>query len=256
MRTFHYLMLVAAFMLTGSAAAQENQVLELRTYTLVDAAGEEKLDAYLQDALIPALTRQGLGPVGVFDQADSSSDSAIEVMVLIPGDDVETVTAAAAKLADDSVYQQAAADYLATPANEPIVARIRSELLHSFDCWPKSVVPEQQESGKARLFELRIYENPTERLGELKVEMFNSGEVPIFLDCGIQPVFMGHALIGDKMPNLTYMTVYDDDASREAAWKRFRDHPDWHELRAVAKYQGTVSRIHKSDWIPKPYSQF
>ena len=116
-------------------------------------------------------------------------------------------------------------------------------------------MPKQKEDGRARLFELRIYESPTEKFGALKVEMFNSGEVPIFLDSGIMPVFMGQALIGDKMPNLTYMTAYDGEAERKAAWKKFVAHPDWQTLKAVEKYQGTVSTIHKSDWRPKSYSQ-
>ena len=95
----------------------------------------------------------------------------------------------------------------------------------------------------------------TEKKGQLKVEMFHSGEVPIFLDSGVAPVFMGQALIGDKMPNLTYMTVYDNHTARESAWKKFSAHPDWQVLKEVKKYQNTVSKIHKSDWIPKSYSE-
>ena len=117
------------------------------------------------------------------------------------------------------------------------------------------VVPQQKKKNRPRLFELRVYESPTERRGQLKVEMFNAGEVPIFLDSGIMPVFMGQALIGDKMPNLTYMTVYDDESQRDAAWEKFRGHPDWQKLKQIKKYQNSVSTIHKSDWRPKPYSQ-
>jgi hypothetical protein len=117
------------------------------------------------------------------------------------------------------------------------------------------VVPAQKREGKPRLFEMRVYESPSENFGQLKVEMFNAGEVPIFLDCKIAPVFMGQALIGDLTPNLTYMTVYDNDEQRQTAWKAFSQHADWQVLKAVEKYQGTVSKIHKSDWIPKPYSQ-
>ena len=245
----------ADFGATRLVVAEENQVLELRTYTLVDAAAEKKLDTYLQQALLPALTRQGLGPIGAFDQADDSEADEVKVMLLVAGPNVAAVTGAMAKLTADERYQQAAMDYLSTPAKEPLVKRIRSELLLSFDCWPQVVVPRQQKDQRSRLFELRIYESSTERLGQLKVEMFNSGEVPIFLDSGIDPVFMGQALIGDKMPNLTYMTVYDTAEARTAGWKKFSKHADWQVLRAVAKYQGTVSKIHKSDWVPKDYSQ-
>jgi hypothetical protein len=236
-------------------SAKMKQVLELRTYSVVDAAAEEKLDAFLEKALIPALGRQGIGPIGAFDQAAEAEDGSIEVMLLLPGNSVDAVTSATAKLADVAEFQQAAADYMSTPAGEPLLKRIRSELLLSFDCWPQVAVPAQKKEDKPRLFELRVYESPTENFGELKVEMFNSGEVPIFLDCKIAPVFMGQALIGDMLPNLTYMTVYDNDEARKAAWKAFSDHPDWQVLKAVEKYKGTVSKIHKSDWIAKPYSQ-
>ncbi|NOZ38914.1 MAG: hypothetical protein GXP24_01650 [Planctomycetes bacterium] len=247
--------LIAVLALPHRASADENQVLELRTYTLVDAAAEQKLDAYLEQALLPALTRQGLGPIGVFDQVESAAEGPIEVLLLVPGPSVEAVTGAAAKLASDQKYLAAGKEYLSTPADQPPLKRIRSELLLSFDCWPKVTVPKQKAEGQSRLFELRTYESPTENFGQLKVEMFNSGEVPIFLDCGIAPVFMGHALIGDKMPNLTYMTVYDNSAAVDTAWGNFVKHPDWQVLKEVKKYKGTVSKIYKSVWTPKSYSE-
>ncbi len=245
---------LACCVIASPASAEEKQVLELRTYTLTDTAAEEKLDAYLEHALIPALERQGLGPIGAFDQSDPADGESVQVMLLVAGSSVEAVTGATTRLAQDKVYQQAAEEYHNTPAQKPVVQRIRSELLMSFDSWPR-VVSNQKEADQPRLFELRIYESATEHLGELKVEMFNSGEVPIFLDSGIAPVFMGQALIGEKMPNLTYMTVYDNHATRDAAWKTFIDHPDWKVLSKVAKYKDTVSKIHKSDWVPKQYSR-
>lgn len=246
--------LVLSATLSNVLSAADKQVLELRTYVLVDSNAEAQLDAYFQQALIPALKRQGLGPIGAFDQAGQIEGDSIEIMLLIAGPNSAAVTGATAKLAADPKYQQAAAAYLSTPADKPLVKRIRSELLLSFDCWPHVTVPTQKTEDQPRLFELRIYESATEQKGELKVEMFNSGEVPIFLDSGISPVFMGQALIGDKMPNLTYMTVYDNPTVRQSAWKNFSAHPDWKKLKRVKKFQQTVSKIHKSDWTPKSYS--
>ncbi|QDT00537.1 NIPSNAP family protein [Adhaeretor mobilis] len=253
------LFLFALVTLTSATFAQEKedaakkQFLELRTYTLVDAAAEEKLDAYLEKALLPALERQGLGPNVAFDQAGESES--IEVMLLIAGQSAEAVTTATAKLAKDDTYQLAAKAYHSTPSDKPLVKRIRSELLQSFDVWPQAIVSQYVKKGRAQLFELRTYESATERLGQLKVEMFNSGEVPIFLECNVMPVFMGQALIGDKLPNLTYMTVHDDAKTRDANWAKFVQHPDWKAYSKVKKYAGTVSKIHKSDWVAKPYSQ-
>jgi len=255
MSRFKWLALLTVFLTPTNTTAEEKQVLELRTYTLAEAAAEEKLDAYLEHALIPALERQGLGPIGAFDQANVPDDAPVQVLLLIPGASVEAVTGATARLAGDTEYQQAAQEYLNTSADKPVVKRISSELLRSFDCWPQVSVPKQKQAGTDRLFELRTYESATEKLGEVKVEMFNSGEVPIFLDSGIAPVFLGHALIGDKMPNLTYMTVYDNDDARNKAWKTFIEHPKWKVFSVEERWKDTVSKIHKSDWRPKSYSQ-
>ncbi|MEM9646013.1 MAG: NIPSNAP family protein, partial [Planctomycetota bacterium] len=100
----------------------------------------------------------------------------------------------------------------------------------------------------------RLYESANERLAATKVDMFNQGEVPIFLDCGIQPVFIGKCLIGPQRPSLTYLTVYPDDAARLKAWKAFSSHPDWKVLRAKPVYANTVSHIDKLVLTPKPYS--
>lgn len=230
-----------------------NQYIEVRTYSLVDAAAEARLDAYLGEALIPALERQGLGPIGALQQA-GPSDS-IEVKLIIPGPTLESVTLASSKLASDETYQASAKEYLDTPSKQTPIKRIRSELLLAFDCWPQVTVPSQKKDNKPRYFELRSYESATEKLGERKVEMFNEGEVPIFLDAGIIPVFMGQALIGDMMPNLTYMVAFDDEESMLAAWPKFGAHPDWKTLKDNPRYANTVSKNNKSFWVAKPYSQ-
>lgn len=235
-------------------ASSKKQFIEVRTYHLVDAAAEERLDGYLADALIPALSRQGLGPIGVLDQFGESEEG-VMVKVIIPGPSLESLLMAWKALDADSKYQSAAKGYLDTPRKETPLKRIKSELLYAFDCWPQVTVPKQKQAGKDRFFELRSYESSTEKLAALKVEMFNEGEVPIFLDAGIIPVFMGQALIGDQLPNLTYMVVFDDEAAMKANWPKFSKHPDWKTLSSVEKYKGTVSKNNKSYWVPKPYSQ-
>ncbi len=229
------------------------QFIEIRTYQLQNADAESALDTYLADALIPALERQGLGPIGALDQA--SDDENIEVKLIIPGPSIESLAMASSKLVNDKQYQQAAKAYHSTPAKSPLLKRIRSEILLAFECWPKVTIPEQKKKNAPRFFELRTYESATEKLGHLKVEMFNKGEVPIFLDAGIMPVFMGQALVGDMMPNLTYMTAFDDEAAMEAAWPKFRIHPDWKTLSGNPRYKGTVSKNNKSFWVGKEYSR-
>ena len=241
----------------GCARAAEHerqQYLELRTYHLRSATEWSEVDAYLENGLLPALKRQGIGAVGVF--SDKTPEGAPDVYLLIPFDSIAQFAAMQEKLDADKKYQSAAAAYFHTTAKRPRFSRIESELMLSFQAFPRAVVPELRKQGKPRLFELRSYESHSERMGALKVEMFNSGEVPIFLDCGVQPVFMGRVISGPKMPNLTYMTVYADDEALKQAWDRFSDHPDWRTLKAVEKYKGTVSKIHKVLLSPRPYSAF
>ena len=67
---------------------------------------------------------------------------------------------------------------------------------------------------------------------------------------------MARVLAGPKMPNLTYMTVYSGPEQLKEGWAKFGSHPDWAKLKQVEKYKGTVSKIHKTLLVPRPYSGF
>jgi hypothetical protein len=232
----------------------ERQYLELRTYYLNAAEDVAAIDGYMEHALLPALDRQGIGPVGVFSKAAGNEDQSPKVYVVIPYNSMEQFASMQEALDADAAYQRAASGYFAASSEDPRFERIESELLHSFAAWPRVVVPAQKTASKDRLFELRIYESHSEKNGTVKVEMFNNGEVPIFLSAGLQPVFMGRAMTGPNTPNLSYMVVFDDAAAATASWQNFRDHPDWKKLSAVEKYKGTVSKIHQTWLSPRSYS--
>ena len=80
--------------------------------------------------------------------------------------------------------------------------------------------------------------------------MFNSGEIQLMRDVQMAPVFYGETLIGDNVPNLTYMLSASDMDSHKAHWKAFIDHPEWKKMKAIKKYEGTVSNIDK--WFLQP----
>jgi hypothetical protein len=254
MRLLLPLLLCAATVGALSAADGNRQFTEWRTYHLVDADGLAALDSYVESALLPALKRQGIGPVGVFAKTANNEDQSPKLYLAISFDSLEQFGAMQEKLDADETYQTAASGYFANTPDDPRFARIESELLHAFEVWPETVVPAQKTAGKDRIFELRSYESHSEKYGTLKVEMFNSGEVPIFLATGLQPVFMGRAMAGPNTPNLTYLLVFDDQAAATANWLGFRNHPDWKTLSGVQKYKGTVSKIHQLWLSPRPYS--
>jgi hypothetical protein len=228
----------------------DREYFELRSYT-VKPGKVPLMDAYLDKSLIPALNRLGVKPVGVFYE-----NTAIEkpvAYVLIRYKSLEEYATAAAGVSDDPQYQKAAADYLAAEATDPVYDRIESSLLRGIAGQPGLTAP----ALKSRLFNLRIYESHNEAAALKKIEMFNQAELAIFRRVGLTPVLFGEALIGSRLPNLTYLLVYDDDDARQAAWKKFGGDPEWQKLRAIPEYtdKRIVSKITNKLLTPTPYSQ-
>jgi hypothetical protein len=249
--------LLAAYCVTSCILPADTQaeVYEVRGYLLGDSGDERAIDKYLSNALLPCLKRHGIGPIGVFTNASTDKIEIKTTFVIIPHDDPSAMTQNREVIQSDEEYQNDAAVFFTHGNQEKSYERISSELLVAMQCWPKVKVPAGILANKNRVYELRTYESANEKLGQLKVEMFNNGEVPIFIDCGIIPIFIGQALVGPFTPNLTYLTVYPSEDTRLASWNSFRDHPAWKVLSKVEKYKGTVSKIHKHVLVPKAYSE-
>ena len=105
--------------------------------------------------------------------------------------------------------------------------------------------------GDKRIFELRIYESHSRIKAQKKIDMFNNaGEIQIFRDTGLTPVFFGETLFGRLMPNLTYMLVFNDMADRDKRWEAFRSSERWAAIKDLEEYKDTVSNI--TDIILRP----
>jgi NIPSNAP len=242
------------------------QVIELRTYLLKDGK-RAAFDAFASKALIPALNRAGVKSVGVFHEqlaplaADAKPPETKPVpsaFVLIPHHDANQLTAVAAALASDSAYQQAAAEYLTAPATDPVFDRIESSVFLAFETMPKVEAPvSNANSNKPTLYNLRVYESHNEAAGQKKIEMFNKGEIAIFRRVGLTPVFFGEALVGTRLPNLTYLLAFQSDDARQQAWNTFRADPEWKALKAIPEYEDKkiVSKITNKLLTPAEYSQ-
>jgi len=239
----------------SSLSAASPEYYEIRSYLLGDQDDAEAIHQYLRDAFLPAMGRQQVGPIGVFHNSAQDQSDSKRIVVVIPYKSADAISACKTRLATDSEYKKAAKSYLDRGSDNSPYQRIESELLVAMDCMPLLKVPKNQLQNANRVFELRVYESANERLGDLKVHMFNNGEVPIFLDCGIQPIFIGQAVIGPSTPNLSYLTAYPSEQARNEAWVAFRAHPDWQVLKKEAKYAGTVSKIDKYVLTPTDYSQ-
>ena len=86
--------------------------------------------------------------------------------------------------------------------------------------------------------------------------MFNKGnEVGLFKRLGFNAVFYADVISGSHMPNLMYLTTFEDKASREAHWKAFGNDPEWKKLIGDSYYAHNVSHQDIILCHPAPYSE-
>jgi len=238
----------------AGAAEGPREFYELRVYEMPTGNRKALLNDYLSKAAIPAWTRLGIGPVGVFSVV--SGGNALMLYVLVPYPSLETYLSAPDKLEADAEYRQASSAYTACSIDSPAYTRYESWLLRAFANVPRLRVPAETAEKKPRLFELRVYESHSEAAARRKIEMFNEGgEIALFDRIGLRSVFFGQTLAGPRQPNLVYMTVHRDMAAREAVWEAFRNDDGWKKLSAEPAFANTVSATTVMFLRPAAYSQ-
>ena len=132
---------------------------------------------------------------------------------------------------------------MAMPKTNAAYERIESSLNIAFDTLKKLAAPPSAADKKPWIFELRIYQSPSESKGINKVQMFNSGEVSLMQEVGLCPVFFAQTVVGSQMPNLVYMVSGQNMEEHKKHWKVFMDAPVWKKLSGDPQYKDNVSHI-------------
>ncbi len=233
--------------LSYAKGAATTEYYELRTYTMKFGTSRRPLDEYLEQAFIPALNRIGVTNIGVFEEIAAPQPAVLYLLIAYPS--AEHFISSSDKLSEDETYQKAKEAY--DEVGQAIYSRFDTSLLKAFSGIPQMKVP-GKDSG---LFELRIYESYSEDAARRKVKMFNEGELDIFYDTGLHPVFFGSCMAGKNMPHLTYMLHFKDMEERDANWKKFVDHPDWKKMSSMDEYANSVSHIIRKFLQRVSYSQ-
>ncbi len=213
----------------GAGGNGARDYYELRRYHIETEEQKSGFLAFMAEAAIPALNRIGIEPVGVFQLPED--DGILYVLLTHPN--IESVATATSKLGEDAQFMAKGAAFLDAPSANPAYARVESSLLLAFEGMRRIEKPAH---GAGRVFQLRVYESPSVKTGQKKIEMFNTGEIEIFRKTGLNPVFFGEALVGEKMPNLTYMLGFESMDEQKAAWQQFLKDPAWKELSAKPEY--------------------
>jgi hypothetical protein len=234
--------------LAGGSGAQApvrpaREFYQLRRYALQSGPQQKLSESYISDALIPALTRMHMGPVGAF-RLEIDPETPI-YYVLIPGTQIDSLAELDLHLAQDAEFLKVADPFWNSPATAPAFERVEYSLLAAFEGWPKLTPPTSSATRGKRIFQLRTYESPSYKAHQVKVQMFHSGEFEIFLNAGFHPVFFGDTLTGSRMPSLTYMLSFQDMTELDAKWDIFRNDPAWKKLSADQRfsYEAIVSNI-------------
>jgi hypothetical protein len=255
-KRYTFSLLISLLLLSNFVfAAPSPWFYELRTYTFKTSEQQGLTEKYLESALLPALHRANIKTVGVFKPLETDSTFGKTLIVLIPFRSLDEFEKLDATLEKDKQYLADGKAYIDAPYDNPPYVRMEKILLKAFSEMPQIGKPDLKTPVAERVYELRSYEGHTEKIYRNKVQMFNAGdEVGLFKRLGFNAVFYGEVLAGSTMPNLMYMTTFENQASRDAHWKAFVDDPQWKKLVAMPEYQNNVSKNVTRFFRPTGYS--
>jgi len=243
--------------LTFFSNSAERDFYQIQVFQLKDKAQEAKVDNFLKNAYLPALHRKGIAKVGVFKPIKADTTSGIQIYIWVPFKSLNQFGEIQDKLENDKQYLTDGATFIKAPFNQTPFLRKESILLKAFQDAPHFVIPNYSTPRSERIYELRSYESPTDYLFRQKVKMFNEGgEIMIFKKLGFNVVFNAEVISGSTMPNLMYMSTFEDMASHDEHWKTFGSHPDWKKLSGLEEYKNTVSKSVIILLHPTDYSDF
>lgn len=261
MKAKHFLTLFIILFVTPqfiwSQSKKQREFYQLTVYHYNTIDQEKILDNYLQSALIPALHSMKIKSVGVFKAIANDTSVNKTMYVFIPLKSLDMVDKLNTGLLKNDKLITNNKEYADVAYNKPAYSRMETILLKAFPLAPVMKLPKLNSPKNQRVYELRSYESASEKIFRNKVHMFNEGgEIDIFTKLNFNAVFYSEVIAGAKMPNLMYMTTFENKEDRDAHWDAFRIDPDWKNLSSLAEYKNNVSHIDQIFLRPADYSDF
>ncbi|HTS70413.1 MAG TPA: NIPSNAP family protein [Terriglobia bacterium] len=192
-----------------------------------------RMSKWLETRLMPICQKHGFGPLGFFTVTVGRDLPTTLIIFSYPS--LADMEALWGKLNADPDYAAAVAE---PEKDEPAFYRTEATLLRATSFSPPfAATPAGDPTHK--LYELRIYESPTNRqLGYLHDRFGRDGEIEIFHKSGIHPILYANTIFGPNLPNLAYLIPFESEAQREKAWATFNANPDWVRIRAESVQHG------------------
>ncbi len=244
------LLMAGAPQAAGSAgpSAYELRLIEMRNSSDDELRHTQE---FLGTALAPAFHSAGVTTVSAFRVSIGPGSPTAVLLSEYPS--FGALAGAAQKVEGDASYRAAYEKYVSSTGR--VYERESVWLLEGFPGFPTLKAPKRLEKG-SHILELRRYESPNMVTLERKIRMFDTAEAAIFERLGMQPVFFGRMVAGDRMPNLMYMLAFENLAARERLWRSFGSDPEWKKLSARPELHDSEIVSNISNWIldPMPFS--
>jgi len=223
--------------------AKNNGYFELKVYHFTNSQQEATVDSFLQYKYLPFLHGAGYTNIGVFKPIANDTATDKKIYVFTPFKSLKQWEGFQKELESADVMTDLNSYYVNVPYNQPAYSRIETIFLKAFDMMPPMAASQLKGPRSERVYELRSYEGASEKYHKSKVKMFNEGgEIEIFDRLKFNPVFYSKVIFGSRMPNLMYMTSFENMKTRDELWKVFFADPAFKALGAMAEYKNNVSR--------------
>lgn len=248
------LLFLTVYSSSASTFSAKRQFYQLQIFHVKDQVQEKEMDQFLADAYLPAAHRAGLSQVGVFKTFGIDTATVKKIYVLTAFNSLDELLKTNKRLESDRELIEKGSSFVNAAYDKPAFIRKEVILMEAFSGMPLWKKPELKGPKANRIYELRNYESNSDKLYRNKVQMFDKEEMEIFERIDSHPMFYGEVIAGSRMPNLMYMTVYADRASRDEHWKTFSGDPKWKQVSALPEYKNNVAVVDVTFLSPAAYS--
>ena len=224
--------------------------IDFRQVTVPNLEKRKKFIDYNAKTLTPILNEFGISKIGMFtpdtrlNSMDKNYDTKFDSVVfsVIPHPSFDSILQMAEKIVMDPRYTETySALSEGTSSKNPLFTRHERSLLYCFKDFPEIEVPSLAPD---RVLQLRIYRSYNFERNRAKVSMFTEGgELAMFRECDMNPVFFSTMYFGTQIPCIVYMLSFESEGHMKEAWAKFGKHPDWPKLRDAPAYADTATEI-------------
>ena len=229
----------------------------IQVYHCTTAKQIANIDVFLKNTFLPYIHENGIQKVGVFAPLDNDTASDKRLYVWVPFKNIQKLDELDQKIEALDPMGSAAIIHLESADGSLPYTRIEKIITRAFKFQPQYVTKSTLTKSSSRIYEYRSYESPTEAMHLRKVHMFNEGgEVTLFASLNFNAIFYSKVIAGSSMPNLIYMTSFNNMEDRNAHWKSFVEAPLWKKISVAPEYLNSVNRNETVLMSARDYADF